>query len=221
VHGLSLSFALQESGRYRHVLFVAADTYSRFVDWTDRSTAVFFGDGAAAVVLGPSKANWLLATVQGSDGSGASAITIPAGGSRLPADQERLLARQAFFQMRGGDVRAFALGTVPQAIRHVVTKAGLRLSDLSLVITHQANARIIEGCADQLGIERERMFVNVDRYANTAAASAGIALTEAVQAGRVKAGDNVVVVGFGSGLGWAATCLRWGERESSPARASS
>jgi 3-oxoacyl-[acyl-carrier-protein] synthase-3 len=213
VHGVSLGFALQESGRFRHVLVVAADTYSRFLDWDDRTSAVFFGDGAAAVVLGPSDGqSWLLATRQASDGSRAEAITIPAGGSRYPADQRRVQLRETKFRMSGPAVRSFVLETVPAAIREVVGAAGLSLDDIALVIPHQANARLIEACTAELGMDPERVFVNVDKYANTAAASAGIALAEAVQSQRIRESENVVLIGFGSGLGWAASCLRWGDR---------
>lgn len=211
VHALSAGFALQESGRFRHVLVVAADTYSRFIDWEDRGSAIFFGDGAAALVLGTSeRPSWLLASAQGSDGSRADVITIPAGGSRYPTDHTRVEKRETRFRMRGPEVRSFVLETVPGAIRQVVRAAGLTLAEVSLLIPHQANAVLIEACGKELGIGPERVFVNVDKYANTAAASVGIALAEAVQAKRLKPGDHVVLVGFGGGLGWAALCIRWG-----------
>jgi 3-oxoacyl-[acyl-carrier-protein] synthase-3 len=211
VHALSVGFALQESARFRHVLVVAADTYSRFIDWQDRASAIFFGDGAAAAVLGPSsEGSWLLSGCQGSDGARASMITIVAGGSRFPADLARLEKRETTIRMQGPRVRDFVIDAVPAAIRRVVAAAQLGLSDIALVIPHQANARLIEACGERLELEPRRLFVNVDRYANTAAASVGIALAEAVQSGQIERGSNVVLVGFGGGLSWAALCLRWG-----------
>jgi 3-oxoacyl-[acyl-carrier-protein] synthase-3 len=212
VCALITGFALRRQMGYRHVLVVGADTYSRILNWKDRTSAVFFGDGAGAVVLGPSHGgDWLMAAELGSDGGGAAAITVPSGGSRAPATEEHVRAQQHKFRMNGQAVWSFALDKMPAATRAVIARAGLALADIDLVIPHQANARMLHACADSLQLPPERLFLNLDRYANTASASVAIALDEAVRAGRVSRGHKVVLVGFGGGLSWSALCLRWSE----------
>lgn len=209
VHALTTGFALQATGRFRHTLVIAADTYSRFLDWKDRSTAVFFGDGAAAAVLGPSDDDsWLRGACESSQGALAREITIPAGGSRLSVADATLAETR--FQMNGRGVWDFVVSSIPLAIERVVAAAGIRLSDIALVVPHQANKRLLLACAERVGLAPDRFFLNVDCYANTAAASVGIALADACQRGRVQAGDYVLLIGFGAGLGWAGACIRWG-----------
>lgn len=211
VYALSVGFALRSSGQARHVLVIGADTYSRLLDWGDRRSAVFFGDGAGAVVLGPAPGpDWLLSSVHGSDGGGADKIMIAAGGSRLPATEEHVRARLTRFHMDGRAVWNFALDRMPAAVREVAARAGLSVADIGLLIPHQSNQRMLEACCESLGLEKERMFLNVDRYANTAAASIAIALDEALRQRRIGPGEPVVLVGFGGGLSWSAVCLRWG-----------
>jgi len=222
VYALSVGFALRSSGQARYVLVVGADTYSRILDWEDRRSAIFFGDGAGAAVLGPtSSGDWLLSSVHGSDGSGARQIMVQAGGSRLPATEERVRSRLTRFHMDGRAVWSFAVARMPATVREVATRAGLAVADIRLLIPHQSNQRMLEACCASLGLEEERLFLNVDRYANTASASVAIALDEAVRQRRIRPGDPVVLVGFGGGLSWSAVCLRWGnageERATPPA----
>jgi 3-oxoacyl-[acyl-carrier-protein] synthase-3 len=209
-YALNVGFALQQNLSEGYVLVVAADTYSRFLDWDDRSSAMFFGDGAGAVVLGPSSRNWMLASYCGSDGSGSKHITIPAGGSRLPATECRVREKLTQFHMNGKEVWSFVRGLLPEMIHEVTRRAGLRVADIKLFIPHQANERLLLACIGDLGIERERMLLNVDRYGNTGSASAAIGLAEAVASGRLSPGDIVVLAGFGAGLAWSSSCLEWG-----------
>ena len=180
-YALVVGFAMRRQTGCRHVLVVGADTYSRILNWEDRTTAVFFGDGAGAVVLGPTDGDdWLLASHHGSDGGGAPAIIVPAGGSRRPATEQRVRERETLFTMNGRAVWNFVLERVPAAIRTVTAQANLALSDIDLLIPHQANQRM-RTFAQRRELPPERLFINVDRYGNTASASVAIALDEAVR----------------------------------------
>jgi 3-oxoacyl-[acyl-carrier-protein] synthase-3 len=193
------------------VLVIGAETLSRITDWTDRNTCVLFGDGAGAVVVSaqPERCG-VLATVLGSDGSGAELLIQPAGGSHAPASHETVNNGGHFVRMNGREVFRFATTIMPKATEEVVAKAGWQLTDVALVIPHQANTRIIESAFKRLGLPQERCFVNLERYGNTSTASIPIALCEAIAQGKVKAGDKLVLVGFGAGLTWAAVALEWG-----------
>jgi 3-oxoacyl-[acyl-carrier-protein] synthase-3 len=181
------------------------------MDWTDRNTCVLFGDGAGAVVLSASAERCgVLASELGSDGSGGELLIVRAGGSRAPASYDTLSNGQHFLWMNGREVFRFATTIMPKATEAVVRKAGWHLADLSLVIPHQANIRIIDASIKRLGMPPERFFVNLERYGNTSAASIPIALCEAVGQGRLQAGDKMVLVGFGAGLTWAAAAVEWG-----------
>jgi 3-oxoacyl-[acyl-carrier-protein] synthase-3 len=211
IYGLSVASGLIRSGGASHVLVIGSETLSRLMDWTDRNTCVLFGDGAGAVVLSASTERaGVLATELGSDGSGGELLMVPAGGSRAPASHETVSRGDHFIKMNGREVFRFAATIMPKATETVVRKAGWQLADLSLVIPHQANIRIIDSSIKRLGLPPERFFVNVDRYGNTSAASIPIALCEAATQGRVHPGDKLVLVGFGAGLTWAAAAIEWG-----------
>jgi 3-oxoacyl-[acyl-carrier-protein] synthase-3 len=211
IYAVSLASGFIRSGSAEHVLVVGAETLSRIVDWTDRNTCVLFGDGAGAVVLSAySGSCGVQASVLGSDGSGGELLVLPAGGSRCPASHETVSNGDHFAKMNGNEVFRFATQIVPKATEQVVQRAGWQLADLDLVIPHQANSRIIASAVKRLNMPPDKFFVNVDRYGNTSAASIPIALCEAIAAGRVKAGDKLVLVGFGAGLTWAAVALEWG-----------
>jgi acetoacetyl-CoA synthase len=209
VYALNTAFALHGTGRYRHILVVGADTYSKILDRRDRKTVVFFGDGAGAVVVGPAKHTTLLAAAEGSDGSRAQHIIVRAGGSRHPATPERLLNGECWFHMDGRAVWDFVSECLPRAVREVTSKAGLSIADLKLLIPHQANRKLLRSCAESLGLKQEQLHINVERFGNTAAASVPLALDEAVRTERLRPDDTVTLVGFGGGLAWAAACLRW------------
>lgn len=223
VYALDVARHLIVAGAYKNVLVVGAEVMSRFLDWEDRSTCVLFGDGAGAVVLAASNApGGVLACSLGADGSGGNMLLIPAGGSRLPANEETLARRQHFVKMNGREVYRFATHILPRSTREVLGKAGLELEDVELLIPHQANQRITLSAAKSLGFGEERVFSNVSRYGNTSAASIPIALCEAIEEGKVKPGDHIVLVGFGAGLTWGAALLQWSEvplrAKPSPAR---
>ena len=212
IYGLTLATQGIRAGAYDHVLVIGAETLSRIVDWQDRRTCVLFGDGAGAALLGASSApGGVLTTLLGADGSGAELLILPAGGSRHPATPETTANGMHYLQMDGRKVFRFATRIIPQAIREVLDRAELSLEHLELVIPHQANQRIIEASAQRLGLPVECFFTNLAHYGNTSAASIPIALCEALEAGRVQAGDHLVLVGFGAGLTWGAAVIEWGQ----------
>lgn len=210
VYGLSLAADLLAGGSYDTALVVGAETLSRIMDWTDRGTCVLFGDGAGAVVLEASEAaGGVLASVLGADGSGGDLLIQPAGGSAQPATAETVAAAGHCLRMDGRQVFRFATRVMPEATRQVLMRAGLGVEDVRLFVPHQANDRILQAAAKGLGVPAERMYSNLARYGNTSAASIPIALCEAIEDDLVKRDDVVVCVGFGAGLTWAATAIRW------------
>jgi 3-oxoacyl-[acyl-carrier-protein] synthase-3 len=210
VYGLSIAADLLMTGNYDHALVIGAETLSRITDWTDRSTCVLFGDGAGAVVL---QANGVpggvLSSALGADGSGGEVLILPAGGSAQPASAETVTARQHFIRMQGRPVFRFATRALPEAARLALDRAGLSVKDVRLFVPHQANDRILQSAARGLGVPEERMFSNLSRYGNTSSASIPIALCEVIEQGLVEWGDLIVCVGFGAGLTWGATAIRW------------
>ncbi len=211
VYGLSAAAGYIGAGIYDKVLVIGADLLSRVTDYEDRSTCVLFGDGAGAVVVAPTDDDQgVLSVVLGSDGSGADLLNIPAGGSRCPITVEAIQARDHYLKMGGSEVFKFAVRIMADSAAEALKKCCLTNEDVSLLIPHQANIRIIESAAKRLGVPMEKVFVNVQDYGNTSAATIPIALDEAVAAGRLKKGDIVVLVGFGAGLTWAASVVKWG-----------
>ncbi|MEN3184035.1 MAG: beta-ketoacyl-ACP synthase III [Atribacterota bacterium] len=190
-------------------LVVGAETLSKIVDWQDRATCVLFGDGAGAAVLGLDDRPGILATYLGADGGGAHLLELPAGGSRMPASLETVNQRLHYIKMNGNEVFKFAVRVVEEASLKVLAKAQKTVDDVHLFIPHQANIRIIQSAAKRLGIPEEKIFVNVDRYGNTSAASIPIALDEALRSQRLREGDTVLLVGFGAGLTWGAALIEW------------
>jgi 3-oxoacyl-[acyl-carrier-protein] synthase-3 len=210
IYALNLAAQTIVSGAADAVLVIGAETLSRIVDWQDRGTCILFGDGAGAVVLRASNTpGGVLTTFMRSDGSGGELLSLPGGGSRYPPSSTTVLNGMHKIHMNGREVFRFATRAMAQATRTVVEDAGLTLDDVALVIPHQANIRIIEAAARGLNLPVEKMYVNVDRYGNTSSASIPIALCEAIESGRIKPDDNVVLVGFGAGLTWGATTIKW------------
>jgi 3-oxoacyl-[acyl-carrier-protein] synthase III len=210
VYGLVMAASMVAAAGLGPVLLIGSETLSRFADPEDRSTCVLFGDGAGAVVLVPSDQPALLAWDLASDGSAASLLAIPAGGSRLPASPATLAARDHFLKMDGKEVFRRAVRAMVGSGEITMEKAGVGPDDLALWIPHQANARIIDATASRLGVPPEKVFVNVDRYGNTSAASVPICLAEAAEEGRLADGDLVMVSGVGAGMSWATALIRWG-----------
>ncbi len=217
VYALATAHQFIANGTYDNVLVIGAELISRFVDWEDRSTCVLFGDGAGAVVLTASEMpGGVLSFVLGSDGSLADALIVPASGSKEPFSQKVLEERTHYIRMDGRRVFRFATRIMSKAAVEAVKAGGLSLSDIDLLIPHQANLRIIELARRHLGLPEDKVFINVDRYGNTSAASIPIALCEAIEEGRVNEGDNLVLVGFGGGLTWAAAVVHMGVLETLP-----
>jgi len=210
IYGLNIATHLLSSGAYQTALVIGADTLSRIIDWSDRATCVVFGDGAGAVILQAGEnEGGVLATTLGSDGSGGDVLRLPAGGSFAPASHQTVEEGLHFIQMKGREVFRFAVNVIPAATCEVLEKAGLTLDDLDLLIPHQANQRIIEAAARFLALPPEAVYSNLEWYGNTSTSSIPIALSEAVEEGRIQTGDLVVCVGFGAGLTWGAAAIRW------------
>ena len=213
VYGLATAQQFIASGACDYALVVGAELISRFLDWNDRSTCVLFGDGAGAVVLEVSnQPSGVLSFVLGSDGSGAEHLILPAGGASAPPTQETLDQGLHYLRMNGRQVFRFATRVLGRALRQAMQQAGLTTDDIDLFIPHQANARIIESAATYVGLPAEKIFLNIERYGNTSAASIPIALCEAFEQGRAKVGNTLGFVAFGAGLTWASAVVKIGER---------
>lgn len=210
MYSLATAAQFVKTGVYDNILVIGVDVLTRFTDWQDRSTCVLFGDGAGAVVIGPTAADTgILATVMGADGSGAELLKIDAGGSRLPASEQTVRDRQHFIKMEGREVFKFAVRIMEESTIKVLDLCGHGPEDIDLLIPHQANIRIIDAASNRLKLPPEKIFANVERYGNTSAASIPLALDEAYRGGKLKEGDILVVVGFGAGLTWASGAIKW------------
>jgi len=210
VYALATGAGMIRGGMANTVLVVGAETLSRIVDWSDRATCVLFGDGAGAVVLrGSDEPGGVLATVLGSDGSGGELLIVPGGGAKHPAGPDTVISKMHYLKMNGREVYRFATRVMALAARQAVERAGWQLDEIDLFIPHQANARIIESAAKTLQLSPDKVFVNLEKYGNTSAASSPIALCEALAAGKIKRGAHLVMVGFGAGLTWASCALTW------------
>jgi 3-oxoacyl-[acyl-carrier-protein] synthase-3 len=211
IYGIAVGSQFVRTGAYKTVLVVSAEVLSRFVDWKDRATCVLFGDGAGAVVLQASdNKSGLLSFVLGSHGVGGDLIKLTAGGSKYPATPETIQNRAHFIKMNGQEVYRFAVRIMGDSAVEALDKAGLEYEDISLFVPHQANLRIISSIADRLHLDQSKVFIDIEKYGNTSAASIPIALCEAIEQGRVKDGDNLLFIAFGAGLTSAAAILKWG-----------
>lgn len=210
VYAITVADSFIRSGMYKNILVIGSEVISGFIDWTDRSTCVLFGDGAgAAVVSRSTDSHGILENSLGSDGSQGELLKIPAGGSCLPPSAETVKQGLHSLKMQGAELFKVAVKTMENAVREVVAKAGLQVSDIDCLIPHQANMRILQAVAERLEIPSEKVFINVERYGNMSSASTAIAFYEAVQTGKIKKGDYVVLVAFGGGLTWASTLIKW------------
>ncbi|MTI95081.1 MAG: ketoacyl-ACP synthase III [Firmicutes bacterium] len=209
IYGLSVAEQFIRTGTYKHVLVIGAETLSKITDYTDRNTCVLFGDGAGAAVLSAYEEQGLLALDIGADGRGGELLVQQAGGSRKPASPETLAAREHFIQMHGREVFKFAVRVLGETSERVLSAANVDSGEIDLLIPHQANLRIIDSACKRLGIDREKVFVNLDRYGNMSAASIPVALAEAEAQGKLKKGDRILLVGFGGGLTWGSALLNW------------
>ncbi|MDE0482607.1 MAG: ketoacyl-ACP synthase III [Candidatus Poribacteria bacterium] len=211
LYGLDLANGLIVSGQYDTILVVGGEVFNNIVDWNDRNTCVLFGDGAgAAIVQTTEEPKGILASYIGSDGDYADIdlLGIPAGGSRMPVTSEAIDQKLDKIQMNGREVFKLGVRLMPEAAQRALSKANVSVEEIDLLIPHQANLRIIEAVGDRLGVPREKVYINVDKYGNTSAATVIIALDEAIQDGRAKPGDLILLVTFGAGLTWGSTLLR-------------
>ena len=217
VFALATADGFIRSGAYRHVLVVGVEVLSRFLDWTDRNTCVLFGDGAGAVVLSASdEPGGLVAYDMFSDATGWEAIIVPAGGSARPASDRTVNEGGHVIHMLGKEVYKYATRQLAESAENALRKSGLRVDDIDQFVFHQANLRIIESVQERLGIPAEKVYLNLEKYGNTSAASVPMALVEAVAAGRVKQGDRLLMVAFGAGYTAGAAVVEW---TADPARA--
>jgi len=214
IFALNMAAQAIRSGSLNRALVIGSETLSRMVNWEDRGTAILFGDGAGAFLLeGRDWPGGVMSCVMRSDGSGGDLLSVPAGGSFMPTSLETLQKKLHLIQMDGREVFRFATRVMASATREVVELAGMSLEDVDLVIPHQANKRIIEAAARGLKLPLDRFALNIDRYGNTSTASIPIAFCEAFEQGRTRAGDRLVLVGFGAGLTWGALTLQLTEPE--------
>jgi 3-oxoacyl-[acyl-carrier-protein] synthase-3 len=208
--GIEIAQQFITSHTHDTVLVIGAEKLTSITNWTDRNTCVLFGDGAGAAVLQHrGRAHGVISTHIGSDGEFTDILFMPGGGSRCPITAENAHLNLATIHMTGKDVYKQAVIAMISAAQNALDQAGLSINDISCVIPHQANLRIIESIADRLKIPLERFYVNLDKYGNTSAAAVAIALDEANRSGRIKHGDYVLMVVFGGGLTWASTVIEW------------
>ena len=210
IYGLEVGQQFIMSRTYDTVLVIGAEKLSSIVDWTDRNTCVLFGDGAGAAVLqSRPNSHGLLTAVMGADGSKVNLIHMPGGGSRCPASAASVDARLHFLRMEGKETFKNAVQAMLTAAREALRRCELDITKIKCVIPHQANQRIIDAVGERLGATPEQLFINLDRYGNTSAASVAIALDEAVSSGRIQRGDLILLIVFGAGLTWGAAVIEW------------
>ncbi len=210
IFGLEIAQQFIMSRTYDTILVIGAEKLSSIVNWKDRNTCVLFGDGAGAAILQHRpQAHGLLTACMGSDGSKADLLSMPGGGSRCPATPESVLAGHHYLRMEGKETFKSAVNAMYTAAQEALRRCEIDISQIKCVIPHQANRRIIDAVGERLGVTPEQVFVNLEKYGNTSAASVAIALDEAVTTGRIHRGDLVLLVVFGAGLTWGAAVIEW------------
>ena len=210
LYALNVAEGLVAAQQATNVLVVAAEKLTSIMDWTDRTTAVLFGDGAGATIVRPSTSGrGILSTYMKSDGTLAELLYRPGGGAAHPPSEELLKDHSYYIKMAGREVFKAAVLSMADACDQALQRAGLTGDDIDLMIPHQANIRIIESTAKHAGMPMDKVYVNVERYGNTSAASVAIALDEAVRTGRLQPGMNVMLCAFGAGFTWASMVLKW------------
>jgi len=211
IYGLSIGDAFVRRGQFKRVLVIGVEILSRIIDWTDRGTCVLFGDGAGAVLLAPdeSGSRGVLSTHLYADGALTDILLQPAGGSKEPLTAEGIAGKRHLVKMNGREVYKHAVRNMTAASKAALDANGLVAGDVSCVVAHQANIRILEGVSERVGIPLERFYINIGRYGNTSSASVPTALDEALELGRVKDGDLLLFSALGGGLAWASAAVRW------------
>lgn len=214
LYALQVARHFINTGNRTTALVIGAEKLSSLINWQDRNTCVLFGDGAGAVVIRRAEEETdapgrVLSTVMGSDGNLADLLKVPGGGSACPITAENALSRPNTIHMEGRETFKHAVTRMCQASEQALEMAGLKKEDITLIIPHQANLRIIQAIADRLGLPHDKAFINLDKYGNTSAATIPVALDEANRAGRLKRGDILLLVAFGGGFTWASSVVRW------------
>jgi 3-oxoacyl-[acyl-carrier-protein] synthase-3 len=210
IYGMAVGAQFIASGIYQTVLLIGAELFSRCLNWADRTTCILFGDGAGAVVLQPvAEGAGVLSVCLGADGSGAGLLELPAGGTRMPASLETVTNNLHTIHMEGSEVFKFAVRIMGEASLEALAKCGLTAGDIDMLIPHQANIRIIDAALKRLELPRGKAYVNLHRYGNMSSASIPVALDEALQEQKIKAGEHLLMVAFGAGLTWGASVVKW------------
>jgi len=210
LYGLYVADSFIRSGMHKRILVVGTEVLSTITDWEDRTTCVLFGDGAGAVVVEPTEEDrGIISMSINSDGGMWELLYMPGGGSRYPSSKDSVEKKLHFIKMKGNETFKFAVRTLEDLVVKILEENKLKPSQLTLLIPHQANLRIIQATADRLGIPMDKVLVNLDRYGNTSAASIPIALDEAASTGRIKEGDYILLEAFGGGITWASALIKW------------
>jgi len=210
IYGITMVESMIKTGRIRYALVIGAEVLTKYVDYTDRSTCVIFGDGAGAAVLGPvPEGEGILATKIRSDGRYEEQLFCPAGGTKMGTTHETIDQGMHFFKMKGNELFKVAVRSMSDISAEMIAAAGLTLDDIDVVIPHQANQRITDAVAERLGVDPEKVVSNIAQHGNTSAASIPIAMDECIQSGRIKKGDTVLLTAFGGGVTWGGTVIKF------------
>ncbi len=210
LYGISVADSYIRSGNYKKILLVGTEVLSKFTDWKDRATCVLFGDAASAVVIeSTTKDRGIMSVHLHSNGNLWDLIYLPGGGSRYPTSKESVKKGLHFIKMKGNETFKIAVRTLEELVTETLKANKIRPSDLSLLIPHQANLRILRATAERLKLSMDKVFINLDKYGNTSSASIPMALDEAVRAGRIHDGDYILLEAFGGGLTWSSALIRW------------
>ena len=211
VYAMETGSKMVESGQYKNVIVIGADTMSSIIDYTDRNTCIIFGDGGGGVLLEPSEnEHGVLDSILYTDGSGSKYLTVPAGGSLHPASIETIEKKMHYVYQDGKTVYKFAVKNMAKVSKQILDKNGLKGEDIKLFIPHQANKRIIDAAAERCGLHNDQVFVNVNRYGNTTAGTIPLAIDEAVEMNLLAEGDLLLLAAFGGGFTWGSMLIRWG-----------
>jgi len=210
IYALAIADSFIKSGSFKNILIVGTEVLSRLTDWQDRTTCVLLGDGAGAAVLTLSDSERGIVSVKlYSDGSMWDLLHIPAGGSKMPTSEQTLKNRLHFIKMKGNETFKIAVRVLEQLVTDTLKENDIDVTELSLLIPHQANHRIITATAKRIGISLDRVMLNIDKYGNTSAASIPIALDEALRQNKIKEGDYLLLESFGGGLTWGSALIKW------------
>ena len=211
VYAMEIGSKMVESGQYKNVIVIGADTMSSIIDYTDRNTCIIFGDGGGGVLLEPSEnEHGVLDSILYTDGSGSKYLTVPAGGSLHPASIDTIEKRMHYVYQDGKTVYKFAVKNMAKVSKQILDKNGLKGEDIKLFIPHQANKRIIDATAERCGLHNDQVFVNINRYGNTTAGTIPLAIDEAVEMNLLAEGDLLLLAAFGGGFTWGSMLIRWG-----------